>query len=284
MDRNEYNRISQCKTTKEIWRILEITHEGTNQVKDSKVRILENDYEMFKMKPHESIVEMFTRFTDIVNGLEGLGKMISKDDKVSKILRCLPHKWNSKMEAIEETKNLKELHFEELIDSLMTYEMKIARQEKEMQEESKKKSIALKAQEEKVVKEAKFSNMEEDIADISKKIQKLIMKDKFDGRTYNKINNYKNKGPSKEEKEKREGVKEVTCYKCKKPGHMKYDCPLYKAKRENRRVMMATWSQSEDSSDNESENEFSNMCFMDFEDQDKVNSYYDYDYDDDIIF
>ena len=35
MDRNEYNRISQCKTVKEIWRILEITHEGTTQVKDS---------------------------------------------------------------------------------------------------------------------------------------------------------------------------------------------------------------------------------------------------------
>ena len=31
----------------------------------------------------------------------------------------------------------------------MTYEMKIARQEKEMQEESKKKNIALKAKEEK---------------------------------------------------------------------------------------------------------------------------------------
>ena len=29
-------------------RILEITHEGTNQVKDSKARILVNDYEMFK--------------------------------------------------------------------------------------------------------------------------------------------------------------------------------------------------------------------------------------------
>ena len=26
MDRNEYNRISPCKTTKEVWRILEITH------------------------------------------------------------------------------------------------------------------------------------------------------------------------------------------------------------------------------------------------------------------
>ena len=45
--------------------------------------------------------------------------------------------------------------------------------------------------------------------------------------------------------------------------------------------MMATWSQSEDSSDDESENEFSNMCFMAFEDQDKVSS--DSDSDDDEV-
>ena len=34
MDRNEYNRICQCKLAKEICRLLEITHEGTNQVKE----------------------------------------------------------------------------------------------------------------------------------------------------------------------------------------------------------------------------------------------------------
>ena len=45
--------------------------------------------------------------------------------------------------------------------------------------------------------------------------------------------------------------------------------------------MMATWSQSEDSSDDESENEFVNMCFMAFEDQDKVSSDSD---DDEVSF
>ena len=92
------------------------------------------------------------------------GNRVREEDKVSKILRCLPPKWNSKTEVIEEAKNLKELPLEELIGSLMTYEMKIARQEKETQEESKKKSIALKAQEEKVVEEAKINDMEDAIA------------------------------------------------------------------------------------------------------------------------
>ena len=140
-----------------------------------------------------------------------------------------------------------------------------------MQEESKKKSIALKAQEEKVVEEAKLSNMEDDIALITKRMQKFMMKNNFGGKTYNKRSNYK-KGPSKEEKENREGAKEVTFYKCKKPGHIKYDCPLFKSRKEKIRAMMAAWSQSEDSSDDENENEFANMCFMSFEDQDKVSS------------
>ena len=112
----------------------------------------------------KSIVEMFNRFADVFNELEGLGRSVREQEKVSKILRCLPLKWNSKTEAIEEAKNLSELPLEKLIGSLMTYEMK-TRQEKEMQEEEgKKKSIVLKAQEEKVINETKINDIEEDIA------------------------------------------------------------------------------------------------------------------------
>ena len=39
--------------------------------------------------------------------------------------------------------------------------------------------------------------------------------------------------------------------------------------------MMATWSQSEDSYDDENENKVANMCFMAFEDKDEVNSNFD---------
>ncbi|RVW70107.1 hypothetical protein CK203_062283 [Vitis vinifera] len=87
MDRNEYNRICQCKSAKEIWRLLEITHEGTNQVKESKINLLVHNYELFSMKETETIVEMITRFTDIVNGLEALGKTYKESEKVMKILR-----------------------------------------------------------------------------------------------------------------------------------------------------------------------------------------------------
>ena len=101
MDRNEYNRICQCKSAKEIWRLLEITHEGTNQVKESKINLLVHNYELFSMKETETIVEMITRFSDIVNDLEVLGKTYKESEKVMKILRSLPSKWHTKVTAIQ---------------------------------------------------------------------------------------------------------------------------------------------------------------------------------------
>ncbi|KAH1057111.1 hypothetical protein J1N35_035176 [Gossypium stocksii] len=64
-------------TCKEIWNKLATTHEGTNQVKESKIHLLTLDFELFKIKLRESIKEMFDRFTDIINGLKALGKAYS---------------------------------------------------------------------------------------------------------------------------------------------------------------------------------------------------------------
>ena len=100
IDRNEYNRICQCKSAKEILRLFEVTHEGTNQVKESKINLLVHSYELFFMKDEETIVKMITRFTNIVNGLEALGKTYKESKNVMKILRSLPSKWDTKVTAI----------------------------------------------------------------------------------------------------------------------------------------------------------------------------------------
>ena len=123
LDKNEFNRISTCETAFDIWRTLEITHEGTSRVKDSKVNILLHDFELFRMQPSETIGDMYTRFTDVVNSLRALGKCFSDFELVNKILRSLSKKWDSKVTAIQEAKNLNNLPLEELIGSLMTYEM-----------------------------------------------------------------------------------------------------------------------------------------------------------------
>ncbi|RVW80013.1 hypothetical protein CK203_055834 [Vitis vinifera] len=61
-----------------------------------------------------------------------------------KILRSLPLKWHTKVTAIQEAKDLTKLPLEELIGSLMTYEINLAKKQQEG-EDKKKKSITLKA-------------------------------------------------------------------------------------------------------------------------------------------
>ncbi|XP_070013682.1 uncharacterized protein [Nicotiana sylvestris] len=56
----EYNRISTCDTAKEIWEALQKAHEGTIQVKQSKIDMLTTEYELFKMRDDESIQDMHT--------------------------------------------------------------------------------------------------------------------------------------------------------------------------------------------------------------------------------
>jgi len=40
LDVNEYNRIFCCESAKEIWDRLEVTYEGTCQVKEDKISML----------------------------------------------------------------------------------------------------------------------------------------------------------------------------------------------------------------------------------------------------
>ena len=117
-------------------------YEGTNQVKESKIGLLMHIYELFSMKDDESIIKMFTRFTNITNELQALGKAYTEMEKVIKILRCLTHKRQVKVITIQEVKDLTKLPMEELIGSLMTHEITMKNHQEV--ENEKKKNIALK--------------------------------------------------------------------------------------------------------------------------------------------
>ena len=95
-----YNRISLCESAKEIWDKLEVAHEGTNQVKKSKISLLVQSYEMLKISSSESISEMFTRFTTIINKLKNLEKSSTNEKMIEILLRSLPKQWQPKVTAI----------------------------------------------------------------------------------------------------------------------------------------------------------------------------------------
>ena len=85
---------------KEIWDKLKVTHEGTSQVKESKIAFISNKYEMFKMQPSESITSWFDRYITIINQLNQLAKVILEDELIKRLLKSLYKTWRSMIVAI----------------------------------------------------------------------------------------------------------------------------------------------------------------------------------------
>ncbi|MQL84774.1 hypothetical protein Taro_017295 [Colocasia esculenta] len=145
LTKQEFNRISACKTAKDMWKTLRLTYEGTDKVKETRIDILVTKYEKFQMEQGESISQMYNDFTEIINGLTELGKKYSQGDMVRKILRSLPKQWTPKVTAIEEANDLSTMTLEKLIGSLMAHEINMKRLEENT---SKGRSInAFKAEE-----------------------------------------------------------------------------------------------------------------------------------------
>ncbi|XP_070046236.1 uncharacterized protein [Nicotiana tomentosiformis] len=87
---DKYNRIYARSNAKEIWDALQTTHEGTNQVKRSRIKLLMRNYDLFSMKEYEPIQKMMTRFTIITNELKSHGKVFTTKELASKVLRIHP--------------------------------------------------------------------------------------------------------------------------------------------------------------------------------------------------
>ena len=83
---DEYFRVSNCKSAKDMWDTLQVTHEGTTDVKRSRINTLTHEYELFRMNANESIQGMQKRFTHIVNHLASLGKIFPNEDLINKVL------------------------------------------------------------------------------------------------------------------------------------------------------------------------------------------------------
>ncbi|XP_070013930.1 uncharacterized protein [Nicotiana sylvestris] len=201
---DEYNRIQSYTTAKEIWDTLQVAHEGTSQVKRSRGTLLYSQYENFSMKEEESIQEMYTR------------------RQVEKILtRVLLVTLESKITAIQESRNIATLKLDELIGNLTAYELR--RPTMKMDAPKKERSLALRI--------AEGPDLEYDeMAMITRDFKKYLMRGKGSSRgtTFNK--------PRVPEKQTNEG-----CYGCGKTDHIIKNCPQWeiewKKERAERRNM-----------------------------------------------
>ncbi|XP_050890112.1 uncharacterized protein LOC127095473 [Lathyrus oleraceus] len=229
---DEFFRISTCTTEKEIWDTLVETHEGTAEVKRSRLNTLSQEYELFRMQPGESILDLQKRFVHLTNHLKALGKTLTNDEL-----------------------NLK----------LQEYETELGLLEKHEVQEKKSKSIALKV-DSKVVK--KEDNPEEDgnFMLLVKRLGKYFgAKNNIGNSSYTRRKKFsKNK-----EREASTSNEDITCYECGKQGHIKPECPKLAKNRDNKgkkdynKKAYIAWDDNEISSSSDSDSDQSaNLALM----------------------
>ena len=122
---------------------MEITYEGTKKMKDTKLQMLTTRFKELKKSKDESFDSFYSKLNEVVIGKFNLGEKIEDSKIVRKILRSLSESFRAKVIAIEESKDLDDIKFQELIGSLQTYELSLPTQRKS-------KSLALKTINERV--------------------------------------------------------------------------------------------------------------------------------------
>ncbi|XP_021811255.1 uncharacterized protein LOC110754490 [Prunus avium] len=249
---DQFEYISGCDTSKEAWDILQVTHEGTDTVKGAKLQMHTLQFETLMMDENETFSEFYAKLCVIVNACSSLGEKISKDRVVKKILRSLPQRFQPKITAIEEIRDLNTVKVQELIGSIQTYEMKHLAPKKS-------KSVAFK-----VVNEEDDGHSDEDCSDeeltiLTRRFMKFLKnqdprsRDSKGINSKNRFVDYTDGGSkfrrSNERKNPREKFK---CFECEGYGHISSECAktLKKEKNGKNKAMHTTWSDSDSDSEN----------------------------------
>ena len=240
------------EVAKEAWTILETTYEGTKAVKIVKLQRLISSVKEIRMEEDKTFDEFYAKLKDIVNSAFNLEESIAESKTVRKILKSLPERFYTKITAIEEVKDIDQLHLTELVRNLQTYEMGLGL----LGKGGKSKNLALKGIEEEIKDsedkdetedEDKDEDKDEDLTFITDEIIKLLQFRK------------KNKGkPPRKFKSSRKGKNEkliIQCHECKGFGHMRIKRPNYLMKEKTNeskdKGLVATWSNTKNDSSNE---------------------------------
>ncbi|GJT26172.1 hypothetical protein Tco_0906447 [Tanacetum coccineum] len=223
LPKKEYERIFMCKTAKDIWQSLLITHQGNSQVKDNKIDLLVQQYEQFTILEEESIDSGFARFNTIITSLKALDEGFSSKNYVRKFLRALHPKWRAKVTAIEESKDLSSLALDELIGNLKVHEV-VMEKDSEIYRGKKEriKSIALKAKKESSDDETLTSG-------------------------------------SDDEEYAMAGDRDRKSFRCGDPNHLIGDCPKPSRNKDQKAFIGGSWSDSENDAKDKTNDE---TCLM----------------------
>ncbi|GJT61649.1 zf-CCHC domain-containing protein [Tanacetum coccineum] len=228
LPKKEYERIFMCKTAKDIWQSLLITHQGNSQVKDNKIDLLVQQYEQFTILEEESIDNGFARFNTIITSLKALD---------------------------EESKDLSSLALDELIGNLKVHEV-VMEKDSEIYRGKKErvKSIALKAKKESSDDETLTSGSDdEEYAMAVRNFKKFFRrKGKF-------VRQPREEKKSFRQRDEKKGKSDQKCFRCGDPNHLIGDCPKPSRNKDQKAFIGGSWSDSENDAEDKTNDE---TCLM----------------------
>ncbi|CAJ2639582.1 unnamed protein product [Trifolium pratense] len=240
VDKHIFRLIKKCVCAKEAWTILETVHEGTSKVKLSKLQLLTTKFENLRMNDDETIQDFHMTILDFDNQFDALGEKIPEEKLVRKMLRSLPKKFDMKVTAIEEAKDITDMKLDELVGSLQTYE--VATNEK-MDKKNKSIAFVSNAEEEDQLSD---TESEQSISDamvlLGKQFNKVLKR--MDKRSKTGAadigrNTYRNfRKPVTDEKSAPN--KGVQCHECEGFGHIRSECGTFLKKQ--KKGLTVTWS------------------------------------------
>ncbi|XP_019163621.1 PREDICTED: uncharacterized protein LOC109159962 [Ipomoea nil] len=205
------------------------------------------------MGEEESITQFSARVLSISGDAFNLGEPIPEHRIVKKVLRSLPGRFQMKVTAIQEHKDLNTYRLSDLIGNLQTYELEMLQGQK-----NNGKGIALQSRQEEN-SETDSETMEQSIALLTKNFNRVLKKfNKSRNKNFsnNQVNstNQKPSNPKKRDNAITEGIQ---CYECKGFGHIQSECATY-LKRKNKTYITIL------SDDSDSEEDDNNTNFVAF--------------------
>ncbi|KAH0738446.1 hypothetical protein KY290_037151 [Solanum tuberosum] len=126
-----FSKIIACETAKEAWEKLEKEYRGSERGRQNQILNLKRDFESLRMQEGETITNYSDRISLIVNRIRLLGEDFKDNRIVEKILVIIPERFESKIFALKESKDLSTISLVELLSALQAQEQRRAfRQDK----------------------------------------------------------------------------------------------------------------------------------------------------------
>ncbi|XP_010556362.1 PREDICTED: uncharacterized protein LOC104825683 [Tarenaya hassleriana] len=261
------------ETAKDAWDTLKLIHEGTSKVKRNRLDMIDLQFERLRMEYDESVKEFCGKLSALLNEASVLGRRISNDKLVKKLLNSLPAKYHSQILVFEGVNNLETVTFKEAVGTFAAHELRLQLMNGGSSVQQKKRQgIALHVPEtretvlesRKPVKNKKQSEEElhDEMASVIKKFNKFFKgKNKFgqqSDRDSGKCLECRGAGHWKAEcpsiarmESVLKNLKKTQCFECRGFGHTKRECIKQKRK--------SLITHEDDSSNEESESDEDNL-------------------------